>query len=56
MRSHRLINSVLYLVLQLVAKESKAKENNAEIRRFFVLLIDKRYISLRSFTLAPFTR
>ena len=45
MRSHRFINSLLYLVIQLVAKESKAKENNAVIRRFFVLFLDKRFIS-----------
>ena len=52
MRSHRFINSLLYLVIQVVAKESKAKENNAGIRRFFVLFLNKRYISqdLRSFT------
>ena len=45
MRSHRFINSLLYLVIQLVTKESKAKENNARIRCLFVLFIDKRYIS-----------
>ena len=45
MRSHRFINSLLYLVIQLVANESKAKENNAGIRSFFVLFLDKRYIS-----------
>ena len=28
MRSHRFINSKLYLVIEFVAKESKAKENN----------------------------
>ena len=44
-RSHRFINSLWYLVIQLVAKEYKAKENNAAIRRFFVLFLDKRYIS-----------
>ena len=32
MRSHRFINSLLYLVIHLVAKESKAKESNAGIR------------------------
>ena len=32
MRSHRFINSLLCLVIQLVAKESKVKENNAGIR------------------------
>ena len=41
MRSHRFINSLLYLVM----KESNAKENNAGIRRFFVLFLEKRYIS-----------
>ena len=45
MRSHRLINSLLYLVIQLVAKKSKAKENNAGIRHLFVLILEKRYIS-----------
>ena len=45
MRSHRFINSLLYLVIQLVAKESNAKENNAGIRRFFILFLDKCYIS-----------
>ena len=45
MRSHRFINSLLYLVIQLEAKESKAKEDNAWIRCFFVLFLDKRYIS-----------
>ena len=45
MRSHRFINSLLYLVIQLVAKESQAKEENAGIRCLFVLFIDKRYIS-----------
>ena len=45
MRSHRFINSLLYLVIQLVAKESKAKENNWGISHSFVLFIDKRYIS-----------
>ena len=45
MRSHRFINSLLYLVIQLVAKESKAKENNAGIMSFVVLFLDKSYIS-----------
>ena len=45
MRSHRFINSLLYLVIMLVAKECKTKEKNAEIGRFFILFIDKRYIS-----------
>ena len=45
MRSHRFINSLLCLVIQLVGKESNAKENNAGIRRFFVLFLEKRYIS-----------
>ena len=45
MRSHRFINSLLYLVIQLVEKESKVNENNAGIRHFFVLFLGKRYIS-----------
>ena len=45
MRSHRFINSLLYLVIQLVAEEGNAKGNNAGIRRLFVLFLDKRYIS-----------
>ena len=45
MRSHRFINSLLYLVIQLVVKESNAKENNARIRCLFVLFLEKRYIS-----------
>ena len=51
MRSHKFINSLLYLIIQLVAKESRANENNREIRCFFILFIDKRYISHRSFIL-----
>ena len=45
MRSHKFIDSLLYLIIQLVAKESRANENNGGIRCFFVLFIDKRYIS-----------
>ena len=45
MRSHKFINSLLYLIIQLVAKESRANENNGGIRCFFVLFIDKRNIS-----------
>ena len=45
MRSHKFINSLLYLIIQFVAKESRANENNGGIRYFFVLFIDKRYIS-----------
>ena len=45
MSSHRFINSLLYLVIQLVAKESNAKENNAGIRCFLVPFLDKCYIS-----------
>ena len=52
MRSHRFVNSPLHLIIQLVAKESRAEENNRGIRCFFVLFIDKRYIYLRSFTLS----
>ena len=32
MRSHRFTNSQLHLVIQLLTKESKAKENNIGIR------------------------
>ena len=49
MRLHRFINSLLYLVIQLVAKENKAKENNAWIRRFFVLFF-RQALYIRSFT------
>ena len=45
MRSHKFINSLLYLIIPLVAKESRANENNGGIKCFFVLVIDKRYIS-----------
>ena len=45
MRSHRFMNSLLYLVIQLVAKENKAIENNAGIGSLFVLFMDKRCIS-----------
>ena len=45
MRSHRFVNSLLYLKIQLVAKESKAKGNNTGIRRFVVLFLDKCYLS-----------
>ena len=45
MRSHKFINSLLYLIIPLVATESRANENNGGIRCFFVLFIDKRYIS-----------
>ena len=45
MRSDRFINSLLYFVIQLVAKESKAKENNAGIKCLFVLFLEKRYMS-----------
>ena len=44
MRSHKFINSLLYLTIQLLEKESRANENNGGIRCFFVLFIDKRYI------------
>ena len=50
--SHRFVNSVLYLVIQLVAKESKAKEKNAGIRCLSVLFLEKRYIS-QAFTSNP---
>ena len=46
MRSHRFINSLLCLVILLVVKERKAKEN-AGIRPFFVLFSYKRHISLK---------
>ena len=45
MRSHKFINSLLYLIIPLVAKESRASENNGGIKCFIVLFIDKRYIS-----------
>ena len=45
MRLHRFINSLLYLVIKLMAKESKAKETNAGIRRVIAVFIDKRYMS-----------
>ena len=45
MRSHRFINSLLYLIIQCVAKESRANENNGGIRYFLVLFTDKNYIS-----------
>ena len=45
MRSHKFINSLLYLIIQLLANESRANGNNGGIRCFFVLFIDKRYIS-----------
>ena len=45
MRSQRFINSLLYLIIQLVAKESRDNENNPEIRCFFALFVHKRYIS-----------
>ena len=45
MRSYKFMNSLSYLIIQLVAKESRANENNGGIRCFFVLFIDKPYIS-----------
>ena len=45
MRSHKFINSLLYLIIPLVAEESRANENNGGIKCFFVLFIDKCYIS-----------
>ena len=45
MRSHKFINSLLYLIIQLLANESRANGNNGGIRCFFVLFIDKSYIS-----------
>ena len=44
MRSHKFINSLLYLEVQLMAKESNAKKHWG-IRCFFVLFIDNRYMS-----------
>ena len=44
MRSHKFINSLLYLIIPLVAKESRANESNGGIKCFFALFIDKRYI------------
>ena len=51
MRSHKFINSLLYLIILLVAKESRANENNGGIRCFFVLFIDKRYTSQVTYSL-----
>ena len=52
MRSHRFINSLSYLVIQLMVKESKAKKNyGGGIRHSFVLYIDKRYIPQVIFTI-----
>ena len=45
MRSHKFINSLLYLIIQLVATESRANEKNGRIQCFFAPFIDKRYIS-----------
>ena len=45
MRSHKFINSLLLLMIRLVAKESRANENNCGIKCSFVLFIDKRHIS-----------
>ena len=45
MRSHRFINSPHNSMIQCVVQESKANENNGGIRCFFVLFIDKLYIS-----------
>ena len=45
MRSHKFINSLLYLIIHLVAKESMANENDGGIRCFFFLFIDNCYIS-----------
>ena len=42
------IIGLLDLVIQLMAKESKAKENNAGIRCLFVLILEKRYLSHHS--------
>ena len=41
MRFHKFINSLMYLIIPLVAKESRANENNGGIKCFFVLFIDK---------------
>ena len=54
MRSHRCINSLLCLVIQLVAKESKAKEKNAGIMCLFILFFRKAlYIKLAKGRLQP---
>ena len=43
MRFYKFMNSILYLKIQLVAKESKAKENDNKVFRFlFVLFIHGR--------------
>ena len=54
MRSHKFISSPLYLVIQLVVKESKSNENNAGIRHLRVLFLNRRDISQVShFKLKP---
>ena len=45
MKSHKFINCLLLLMIRLVAKESRANENNCGIKCSFVLFIDKRHIS-----------
>ena len=45
MRSHKFMYSLLYLIIQLVAKESKAKEDNARIGCLSVLFLEKRNTS-----------
>ena len=45
MRWHRFINNLLYLIIQQVGKESKAKENNRVFWFFVILFIDRRLIA-----------
>ena len=45
MRLHRFINSLLHLVIQLMATESNAKDNSGGISCFFVLFVCDRYVS-----------
>ena len=45
MRLHRFINSLLYLIIQLEAKESRANENNGGIRFSFVLFWQARFLA-----------
>ena len=45
MRLQKFIKSLLYLVIQLVANESRANDNNARISCLFILFLEQRYIS-----------
>ena len=41
MTSHRFMNSLLYLIIQCVEEEDKAKENIGVLRILFGLFIDR---------------